>query len=302
MGNEIVLPGVAEIARIETLDTIRKLLDIGEIMGRYKLSIPQTVELTRQRGYLVIRAGELYDGLGDERSIRGPGRSLTDLTTKQQAEREIDKSRPTIMKWVRMARNGAYGKVDEYCDSCLQNTKISEATLHNLYQYFAGIPVDKFTGNQENYTPEYIIEAARSVMGSIDLDPASCEVAQEIVGADEYYTAEDNGLEQDWYGNVFLNPPYTRGLIEQFVAKLIEELPKIKAAILLTNNNTDTQWCVLAAEKASAICFTTGRIHFYTPEKELTQPTNGQMLFYFGSEYKVFKEIFSEIGWVRYDK
>lgn len=61
----------------------------------------------------------------------------------------------------------------------------------------------------EWYTPGHIIELARKVMGSITLDPASCEYANtNIVKADFYYDC--NGLELPWYGNVWLNPPYGR--------------------------------------------------------------------------------------------
>ncbi|HUV08428.1 MAG TPA: DNA N-6-adenine-methyltransferase, partial [Spirochaetia bacterium] len=148
----------------------------------------------------------------------------------------------------------------------------------------------------------YIIEAVRAAMESIDLDPASCPDAQKTVKSAHYFTEQDNGLEQDWYGNVFLNPPYKMPLIELFIEKLIEELPNLNSAILLTNNNTDTKWFLRAVEKAQGVCFTKGRIHFYTAERSETQPTNGQALFYFGQDFKSFKEIFSGIGWIaKYD-
>jgi len=172
---------------------------------------------------------------------------------------------------------------------------------HFVVRYSAPISknlVEKHRGEQENYTPEYIIEACRSVMGSIDLDPASCEYTQRIVKATQFFTEKENGLEQNWYGNVFLNPPYQMPLIRQFVEKLIKELPRLKAAILLTNNNTDTKWFLKAAQNAQMICFTKGRIHFYTKEKEETQPTNGQTLFYFGNNEMKFREVFSGIGWI----
>lgn len=71
----------------------------------------------------------------------------------------------------------------------------------------------------EWYTPEPFVEAARRVMGAIDLDPASHEEANRTVKAAKYYTEAENGLMQEWRGRVFLNPP--GGLVGEFWKKLI---------------------------------------------------------------------------------
>ncbi len=59
----------------------------------------------------------------------------------------------------------------------------------------------------EHYTPSSIVESARLVLGSIDLDPASSEEANQIVKATRFFTCEDNGFTRPWSGRVFLNPP-----------------------------------------------------------------------------------------------
>jgi len=64
------------------------------------------------------------------------------------------------------------------------------------------------TGNVDWYTPELYVDLARRVMGTIDLDPASSDKAQEVAQAEKFYTEADDGLQQAWWGNVFLNPPY----------------------------------------------------------------------------------------------
>jgi hypothetical protein len=79
------------------------------------------------------------------------------------------------------------------------------------------------SGNNEWYTPADYIEAAREVMGSIDIDPASNDIAQETVKAAVYYTAETNGLDKEWRGNVWMNPPYASDLIGKFIDKLVSE-------------------------------------------------------------------------------
>lgn len=156
--------------------------------------------------------------------------------------------------------------------------------------------VCKFTGDEENYTPAEYIERARIVMGSINTDPASNKLAQEIVMSDTYYTKDEDGLSKSWEGNIFLNPPYSHGVVDKFISKLIEELDETKQAILLTNNNTDTKWFHEAANNCALMCFTKGRISFYKEEGVRTSPVNGQTFFYFGPNTDLFKEIFSEIG------
>lgn len=154
------------------------------------------------------------------------------------------------------------------------------------------------TGDNEWYTPERYIELAREVMGSIDLDPASCEQAQERVAAAGYFDEKENGLLREWAGRVWLNPPYAQPLIQHFVEKLVVEVEaqRVDQAVLLTHNYTDTEWFHIAANSSDAICFTRGRIQFESPEGKKAQPTQGQAFFYFGADVKNFAKIFKGIG------
>src|SRR5690606_29790173 len=53
-----------------------------------------------------------------------------------------------------------------------------------------------------------VVEAARTTMGSIELDPASCALANTVVKADRFFEKRDNGLKQPWnVRTVWLNPP-----------------------------------------------------------------------------------------------
>jgi phage N-6-adenine-methyltransferase len=156
------------------------------------------------------------------------------------------------------------------------------------------------TGENEWYTPREYIEAARDVLGEIDLDPATSEYAQSAIGATRYFTKDDDGLEHEWHGRVWLNPPYAQPLIAHFVAKMIQEFGagRTTAAIMLTHNYTDTEWFHNAAGVANAICFTRGRIRFYQPDGAIAAPTQGQTFFYFGDNVRLFTERFAEIGLV----
>lgn len=156
------------------------------------------------------------------------------------------------------------------------------------------------TGENEWYTPADILDDVRKVLGVIDLDPASSEHAQRTVKASKYFTLADDGLKQPWHGSVFLNPPYAQPHIENFADKMIAEIAacRVKTAIMLTHNYTDTAWFQKLAAAASAICFTKGRIRFEAPNGELAAPTQGQAFFFFGPNPGHFFEVFRPIGFI----
>lgn len=156
------------------------------------------------------------------------------------------------------------------------------------------------TGENEWYTPDEHLALARMVMGGIDLDPASSHVANRLVRAAEFFSAETNGLDKEWAGRVFLNPPYAQPLIAQFADKMVAEwrTGRVECAIVLTHNYTDTAWFQGLASEASAICFTRGRIRFVSPSGDLAAPTQGQAFFYFGHDVDAFAAAFAEVGLV----
>lgn len=169
------------------------------------------------------------------------------------------------------------------------------------------IPIRNSKDN-EWYTPHRYVDAAREVMGSIDLDPASCEAANRIVRADRYYTKEQNGLAQEWYGNVWLNPPYGRthnkSNIGLFTNRLIHEyrVGHVEQAILLSTPRPDTPWFPSLWEHL--ICFCEHGIAFYrkTGRDEMEVDNRhtghffGTIFVYFGKHEQKFVEVFGQFG------
>ena len=149
------------------------------------------------------------------------------------------------------------------------------------------------SGNNDWYTPKSYIESARHVLGSIDCDPASSELAQKTVRAGIYFTEETNGLNQIWDGNIWMNPPYSMPEIKQFIDKLIEE--EYDDWIVLTNNSSDTSWFHKLLDASDYACFTIGRINFVNGELEMAT-RQGQTFFYKGNNKKVFVEEFKAYG------
>jgi phage N-6-adenine-methyltransferase len=158
--------------------------------------------------------------------------------------------------------------------------------------------VSQNTGMPEWYTPAELIGAARLVLGGIDLDPASSDIANATVGADRYYTADDDGLAQTWEGRVWMNPPYNAGLVDRFVAKLLDERAagNVTAALVLTNNSTDTRWWQSMAERATAVCHLAGRVKFIAPDGEHGAPLQGQTICYLGDDADGFAKRFDGFG------
>ena len=153
------------------------------------------------------------------------------------------------------------------------------------------------SGNNEWYTPAEYIEAARSAMGSIDTDPASNEIANRIVKSAVFYTAESNGLDKPWRGNVWLNPPYASDLIGKFIDKLIAERRNFRQAIVLVNNATETEWFSKLISVASAVCFPKSRVKFYMPDGKTGAPLQGQAVVYIGENGQAFLKAFRDFGW-----
>ena len=71
--------------------------------------------------------------------------------------------------------------------------------------------------SDEYYTPIEFVKA----LGDFDLDPC-VPINMKNKTASVMYNKEDDGLKQDWFGRVWLNPPYSAALIAPFMKKMAE--------------------------------------------------------------------------------
>lgn len=143
--------------------------------------------------------------------------------------------------------------------------------------------------------PEFLETIVRPILGTIDLDPASNSAAQEIVEATRWWDAEANGLTQEWEGNVWLNPPYSHPLVEQFAMKAIEEVKsgRVEQLLILVNSATTTGWWHALAKACDVVAFPLGRIEFWSPHGiDGNGNRNSSTVFYFGKrDFTVFRHL-----------
>jgi len=102
-------------------------------------------------------------------------------------------------------------------------------------------------------TPPDIIES----LGEFDLDPCT-PIEMPWKTAKHRFTEIQDGLKQDWFGRVWLNPPYGVGM-NLWMKKMAEH----NNGISLLFNRTETDlFHKYIFNGASAILFKKGRIHF----------------------------------------
>ncbi len=131
--------------------------------------------------------------------------------------------------------------------------------------------------NDEWYTPAEIIRS----LGEFDLDPASSIDAFILNrSAKKIYTAQDNGLIQSWYGRVWLNPPYSNPLLQDFLKKMAEH----NRGIALVFSKIEAKWFHdIIFAYATAVKFLYDRVQFLKPDGTRgKQPRNGSMLIAYG--------------------
>lgn len=157
--------------------------------------------------------------------------------------------------------------------------------------------INQTSGKTEYYTPSNIIESARFVMGSIDLDPASSEQANKIVKAKKIYTEQDNGLAQPWFGNVWLNHPFGRTANRIWIKQLVMsyENKRVKQACCITYACTSEQWFQPLFDYP--MCFLSPRTNYYLPDGRILEGvTKGSVVTYLGPYITKFVENFYGLG------
>ena len=143
----------------------------------------------------------------------------------------------------------------------------------------------------EWYTPKDIINDIITVLNGITLDPCSNK-GEPNVPAGNHFTIDDDGLKREWFGSVYMNPPYGREIID-WVKKLIKEYESgnVTEAIALLPSRTDTEWFRLLYNYP--LCFIDGRLKFIGGENSAPFPS---VLVYLGNDINKFSDGLVNVG------
>jgi hypothetical protein len=293
----------AYLEECRSLPEIKKIRDLALAAKEYARAQHLSAESRNYAWEIVIeaerRAAEFLDKL-DRKPYHGgrkinDARQVGDISNYQQGLEQIGISTQDASRWRAVAEIPA-STLSRYVEAVMDDG--GEATTKGLLSFASardGSAQVSSDGN-EYYTLAEHIEAARSVLSEIDLDPASHAAANKVVKAKKFYTRKDDGLAQEWRGRVWLNPPWgDEG--PAFVAKLVEsyEQGSVTAAILLVNAHaTDTRW--FQPLWNYLLCFSCPRIQYWQPDGGGKSPNSGSVFVYLGGYPIDFHQVFSQFG------
>lgn len=107
--------------------------------------------------------------------------------------------------------------------------------------------------NDEWYTPSWLFKAINI---EFDLDPCSPGSPPSTVPAKRHLTKADNGLQAEWLGSVWLNPPFSSK--REWYRRMLDH----RFGITLMPARTETHEFQEYMNAADALLFLKGRIYF----------------------------------------
>ena len=123
---------------------------------------------------------------------------------------------------------------------------LEDQTLLSLLE--TGVEIMSYKGaplmsvNQTWGTPrKFLIFLKENFLWIPDLDAAA---SPSNAKADNYFTEDQDALKQTWFGNVWLNPPFGKVMLPQFLDKCTEQIKcgNADSIFVLIPARTDTKW------------------------------------------------------------
>jgi hypothetical protein len=283
------------LAKATTLQDVLNVKDVAAAMKTLLAQQGQSQHLQNQAAELKLRAERKAGTLLSEMELKPGVKSISDNVSSIDSLESLGITPKQSSRW----QQEATVSEDDFTKMVADvNESGEELTQAKLLKLARGAHVGNNSCDNEWYTPEEYIQPFRDMVGGIDIDPASCEFANRQVKAKRFYSIDEDGLTQQWKGNIWLNPPYGSGAVEPFIDKVIQEMSagRIKHIAVLVNNATETKWFQRLLVNSQAVCFLASRIKFLKPSAETNSPLQGQVICYGGSKIEEFGKAYESLG------
>lgn len=119
--------------------------------------------------------------------------------------------------------------------------------------------------SQVHLTPRWLLDALGR---PFDLDPCAATVRPWDCARTNFVEADD-GLSREWFGEVWLNPPFHRYQVAEWISRLAEH----GNGITLVHARTEAAWFEPIWRHATLLLFLADRIKFCLPDG-VEQPAN----------------------------
>lgn len=291
MSGELVKLGAIEraIADVKTLgqrkDAHANLATIEEHYRQHGASTPEINAVARLR----LLNGH-YAGKWIRANVkRGGGSKCQNGTLIKGTPKQMPKDvSPRLARNWRMVGGSSLRVIESYIACC--NDDGQDATLEGFKNYSQR---GTMSSNEEWWnTPSDIIARVVKTMGAIDLDPCSDDADSPNVPAAQHFTEKEDGLEHEWHGRVYMNPPYGSTIGQWILALVLEfEEDRTTEAVALLPSRTDTAWFGVLAPYVR--CFIRGRLKFGDAKNSAPFPS---MAVYLGKRPSRFADSFNDLG------
>jgi len=124
-------------------------------------------------------------------------------------------------------------------------------------------------------------------LGVFDLDPCGESFHKT---AKTIYT--EGGLSKDWFGRVWLNPPYSE--VEKWLDRLVEH----GSGIALVFARMDVKWAHKILPQATSVFFPKGRLYFLTKELKIKGNAGAPSMFISFGEVPDWTNIGEGLIWI----
>ena len=141
---------------------------------------------------------------------------------------------------------------------------------------------DWWTSDEWSTPPDYFAKV-NARLGPFDLD-ACCR--HETAKAPAFFVKGDDALTQDWFGNVWVNPPYSEPA--KWCEKAVMEIAHdhVRQVVMLLPAAVDTHWFHNWVVPYATVEFIRGRLRFidWTGQPSTGSPKGGNVLAIYRNE------------------